>query len=284
VTGPYRADSAPTQYVTGSLARYGYRELGPEGDIPIVLLQRFRGTIDDWDPYLVDLLSQSRRVILLDNVGVGSSDGTSPESIKEMGEGVADFLQAKNLPQVDLIGWSMGGFVAQLFALDHPDLVRRVVIAGTGPGEPSIRPKENARSVEIRAKVDLEIADILFIFFPDTEDGRTAGMEVLGRCYHHESGTVLTVKEESWKNQAEAITRWNSGDGSAWSRLAELRVPILVTAGAQDVMEEAVQAFETSRKVQGVGTTAIFSDAGHAFLFQHAERFASLATNFLAEK
>ncbi|MFF3878892.1 alpha/beta fold hydrolase [Streptomyces sp. NPDC001978] len=282
MAGTYRADSAPTQFVASALARYGYRELGPEGDIPVVLLQRFRGTIDDWDPYLVDLLSENRRVILLDNVGVGSSDGTSPSTVKEMGDGLADFLQAMNLPQIDLIGWSMGGFVAQLFALDHPDLVRRVVIAGTGPGEPSIRPVEDQRSVEIRAKVDLDIPDILFIFFPDTDEGRAAGIEVLGRCYHHESGEILTVKEESWKNQAEAISRWNSGDGSAWSRLSELRVPMLVTAGAQDVMEEAVQAFETSRQVNGLSSTTIFSNSGHAFLFQHAERFASTATNFLA--
>jgi len=281
MTSSYRADSAPTGYVSGKLARYGYREFGPEGDIPLVLLQRFRGTIDDWDPKLLDLLATERRVIVFDNVGVGSTDGTSPATISQMGDGMVDFLTALGLDRVDLLGWSMGGFVAQLLALDHPACFRRVVIAGTGPGEPSIRPEESERSRRIRAKTDPDIDDVLYLFFPDTDEGRTAGLEVLGRQYHHESGTTLTVKEESWRNQAKAIEAWNSGIDSAWTRLPDFSVPLLITAGAHDVMEDAAQAFASTRKLSGEATTAIFSNSGHAFLFQYPERFSRLALSFL---
>ncbi|MBB5167598.1 alpha/beta fold hydrolase [Mycobacterium sp. AZCC_0083] len=283
MTTTYRADSAQLHKVPGQLATYGYREFGPHGDIPIVLLQRFRGTVDDWDPKLLELLSDERRVIAVDNVGVGSTDGVAPSSIADMAEGIVDFLAARGLGTVDLIGWSMGGFVAQLLGLDHPELFRRIVIAGSGPGEASIRPEESARSQQIRAKSEPDVDDILYLFFPDTEDGRAQGLETLGRFFHHESGETLTVSEESWQRQGQAIADWNNGHGSAWDRLATFTVPLLVTAGAFDVMEDAAQAFETSRRVGGESTTAIFSNSGHAFLFQYPERFSRLALGFLTQ-
>lgn len=277
----YKADSAPTKFVQGTKANFGYREIGPESGTPIVLLQRYRGTLDDWDPALIEELSRERRVIVLDNVGVGSSDGVAPDSIAGMAEGVIDFIEAKKLGKVDILGWSMGGFVAQILALDHADKVNKVVVAGSGPGEPSVRPVEDAKSVEIRQKVEPSIEDIIYIFFSHTDTGKAAAGEVLSRFFHHESGTVLTVKQESWERQAKAIQTWNSGQGSAWSRLGEVKVPILVANGSHDIMEPSVQSFEMARKLNGAVTT-FYSDSGHAFLFQYPEKFGRQVVNFFA--
>jgi pimeloyl-ACP methyl ester carboxylesterase len=279
----YLAESAPTRHVQGAKAHYGYRELGAGNPgLPVVLLQRYRGTVDDWDPQLLEHLAEARRVIVFDNVGVGSSTGVAPATIEEMAEGVVDFLAALGVDRIDLIGWSMGGFVGQLVALEHPRLVHRLIVAGSGPGEPSLRPVEDPRSVAIRGKEDLSLADVLFLFFDDTDEGRSVGGEVLGRFFHHESGVVETVSKESYANQGTAINRWNCGEGSAWARLPQLSVPVLVANGTEDVMEPAIQSFEMVRRIPDA-EAAFFSDAGHAFLFQRPARFAEIALGFFAK-
>jgi pimeloyl-ACP methyl ester carboxylesterase len=275
----YIAETIQTQYVQGQLARYGYREYGVEGGTPLVLLNRYRGTLDDWDPYLLDLLAQQRRVITVDNVGVGYTDGTAPTSIGEMADGVVDFLTAKGLRKAHLLGWSMGGFIAQHLAIEHPDLFATVTVAGSGPGEPSVRPAEPQRSVDLRGKEDPSLEDILYLFFPDTEEGRSAGEEVFGRSYHRADGITKVVKKESWVNQGKAIAAWNSGQGSAWPRLPEVKVPLLLANGTEDVMEAAAQTIAMADRIPD-GIAVLFPRAGHAFLFQAADRFSKLVIGF----
>ncbi|MEW1819257.1 alpha/beta hydrolase [Arthrobacter sp. NPDC080031] len=276
----YHAETIETSYIQGTLARYGYREYGVEGSSPLLLLNRYRATLDDWDPLLLDLLAAKLRIIILDNVGVGYTDGTAPDTIAEMGLGVIDFLNAKGLGRVHLLGWSMGGFIAQLLAADCPDRFETVTIAGSGPGEPSIRPAESERSIAIRGKAEPEIEDILYLFFPDTDGGRAAGAEVLGRSYNRADGITKEVKKESWLNQNAAIQRWNSGEDSGWNLLPGITtVPLMVANGTQDVMEDVQQTIAMARRIPN-GVTAIFADAGHAFLFQHAHRFSQLLVGF----
>ncbi|WP_413711805.1 alpha/beta fold hydrolase [Rhizobium sp. Rhizsp82] len=277
----FKADSAQTQYIQGALANYGYREIGGSEGTPIILLQRYRGTIDDWDPALIEELSRDRRVVVFDNVGIGSSDGVAPDTVAGMAEGVADFVRTQKYGKVDILGWSMGGFIAQVLALDHADIVNKVVIAGSGPGEPSVRPTEDPKSVEIRQKVEPSLDDIIYIFFSHTETGKAAAGAVLSRFFHHESGQVFTVKQESWEQQAKAIQNWNSGKNSAWARLDEIKVPVLVANGSHDIMEPSIQSFEMARKLKGAITT-FYSDSGHAFLFQYPERFARQVVDFYA--
>ncbi|MFC6949616.1 alpha/beta fold hydrolase [Paraburkholderia dipogonis] len=136
----YLAETVETSYVQGKLARYGYREYGAQSDIPLVLLNRYKGTLDDWDPLLLDLLAKERRIITFDNVGVGYTDGTAPDTIEAMAEGAVDFLKAKGLKKVHALGWSMGGFIAQILAIEYPEYFATVTVAGSGPGEPRIRP------------------------------------------------------------------------------------------------------------------------------------------------
>ena len=277
----YLAETVETSYVQGELARYGYREYGAEGGIPLVLLMRYKGTLDDWDPELLDLLAKERRIITVDNVGVGYTDGTAPDTIAAMADGVVDFLKAKGLKKVHLVGWSMGGFIAQVLAVTRPELFETITIAGSGPGEPSVRPAETPRSLEIRTKDDPVFEDILYLFFPDTDEGRAAGGAVLTRSYHRADGVTAVVKKESWMNQDLAIRRWNSGEGSTWSQLPQVRVPFLVANGTHDVMEHVQQTIAMADRVPD-GLTALFAHAGHGFLFQFPERFSRLVIGFTA--
>ena len=275
----YIADTTETRYAQGELARYGYREFGLEGEVPIVLLNRYKGTLDDWDPHFLDVLAKKRLVITVDNVGVGYTDGTAPASIGEMAEGVVDFLAARGLGKVHLLGWSMGGFIAQHLAIEHPELFATVTVAGSGPGHPGVRPPEAPRSVELRGKEDPSIEDILYLFFPDTEEGRAAGGAVLGRSYQRADGITKTVKKDSWLNQGRAIAAWNNGEGSAWARLSEIKVPLLIANGTEDVMEAAAQTVAMADRIPD-GVTALFARARHAFLFQDADRFSKLVIGF----
>src|SRR6202521_6329510 len=134
--------TAPTRFGEGAGIRYAYRRFGAETGTPLVFLQHFRGGLDNWDPFVTDLLAQERSVILFNNAGVASSSGETPNTIDAMGDHVAAFVNALALPQVDVLGFSIGGYVAQSFVLHNPNLVRRLVFAGTGPpnGEPRKNP------------------------------------------------------------------------------------------------------------------------------------------------
>jgi pimeloyl-ACP methyl ester carboxylesterase len=164
--------TAPTRVVEVGGIRYAYRRFGAETGMPLVFLQHFRGGLDNSDPRVTDLLAQERSVILFDNAGVASSNGETPNTIDAMGDRVAAFVNALGLSQVDVLGFSIGGYVAQSFVLRHPHLVRRLVLAGTGPrnGEP----RKNSRVSEIAGNPVPVCENFLFLFFSPSEAGQAA--------------------------------------------------------------------------------------------------------------
>ena len=165
--------TAPTRFVEVGGIRYAYRRFGSESGTPLVFLQHFRGGLDNWDPLVTDGLAQGRPVILFNNAGVASSSGETPNTIDAMGDHVAAFVNALGLPQVDVLGFSIGGYVAQSFVLRHPHLVRRLVLAGTGPrnGEP----RKNPRVSEVAGNPVPVCEDFLFLFFSPSEASQAAG-------------------------------------------------------------------------------------------------------------
>jgi len=148
----FQSDRAETQYVDGVSARFAYRRIGPRSGAPLVMAMRFRGTIDHWDPELLDVLGSERDVIVFDNVGTGYSSGTAPTSIEGLAQGLLDFVDALDLSQVDLLGWSMGGYVVQGASLLRPTLVRRLIVAGSGPGRVPGMPATPAKVWPVAAK------------------------------------------------------------------------------------------------------------------------------------
>ncbi len=170
------SDNLETEYVDGPLARYAYRRFGPAGGAPLILHHRFRATIDHWDPAFLAVLARERQVIIFDNAGVGFSTGEAPPAVAGMAGGSLGFIAALGLQRVDVLGWSMGGFVAQIVALDRPDLVRRVVVAASGPGAVPDAPGPAARASAVAAKAINDDEDLLYLFFPETQAAREAGL------------------------------------------------------------------------------------------------------------
>jgi pimeloyl-ACP methyl ester carboxylesterase len=279
--GPYTgrnptAMSDQVHFADTAVARLAYRIDGAESDVPLVLLQRFRGTIDDWDPAFISALAARRRVVRFDNVGIGRSEGETPDSVAEMATVVRAFLKSIEIDRADLLGWSLGGFIAQHVALDAPRLVRRLIIAASEPGGVSEGPQPDPRVPEIATKAENEDEDLLFLHFTPNEIGRAAGIASLKRIrFLSDKSPAVTM--ESFLRQAKAIATW----AGVRSRLGELKVPTLVANGVSDVMFPAYRSYVISQEAPSA-KLILYPDAGHGFLFQYIDDFAGEVERFLA--
>ena len=273
----FRADLAATRTITGSTVTFGYRRMGPVGDVPLVLCVRFKGTMDHWDPAFLEVLSDARDVIVFDNAGINSSSGTTPPTVDGMAEGLLDFVDALGLTEIDLLGWSLGGFVAQTATLHRPGLVRRLVVAGSGPGRVPGMPPTPEKVLQTMAKPDTDEEDTLYLFFPATDRARQAGIESLRRLDTRLLTSHAEVSPAAAAAQLAAVTAFGSG---VWDRLAELRMPVLAANGAHDVMIDSVATYQMSQRLPNA-TIIVYSDAGHGFLFQHHREFGGQVVGFL---
>jgi pimeloyl-ACP methyl ester carboxylesterase len=276
----FRSDDAPTLTVDVGDVSYAYRRFGAAGAIPLVLCMRFRGTIDHWDPAFLETLSAERDVIVFDNAGIGQTSGEVPGTIGGMADDALRFIDALGLTQIDLLGWSMGGFVALAVALKRPDVIRRLIVAGSNPGNVPNAPASDEKVWQVAPKLVNDDEDFLYLFFPDTAEAREAGVKSLRRLDSRLDASHSTVAETGWRNQMRAIFSWASGDGDAWPHLDELKMPILAANGAHDVMTDAYNTYAIARRLPNA-TALVYGDAGHAFLFQHPENFGKQVLDFL---
>lgn len=247
---------------------------------PLVMLQHFRGNLDNWDPALVDRLATDREVILLDNRGVGASTGVVPDNVDDMARDALRFIDALGLGQVDLLGFSLGGYVAQDVALVHPRLVRRIVLAGTAPqGAPRIH-RWSDDVYELATQDRLDPTRFIRLFFSGSEESRAKGMEFLhrisARAVDRDEPTDLATRDA----QLAAFARWGLPDPSKLSRLAAIIQPTLIAAGDNDPL----MITENSRLLAQHLPNAqlrIYPDSGHGFLDQYPEQFADHVRAFL---
>ncbi|MEJ0036594.1 MAG: alpha/beta hydrolase [Gammaproteobacteria bacterium] len=277
----YLSDTVETRRVEGRFSTYAYRDFGVASAAPpLVLLTRFKATMDHWDPAFLDALAAERRVIVFDNAGVSESTGEVPASFALAAEGVVDFVGALKLGEVDLLGWSIGGFAGQMVALNHPGVARRLLVLGSGPGGVPGTPQMDPRVLELMVAPENGDEDYLFLFFGHNEDGRQAGLKSLRRLDFRLSRSRAAITPEAWGRQLEAIQKWAPGNGSAWSRLEEIKIPVLVANGAHDVMVRSEDSFAMVKRMTNA-TAVLYGDSGHAFLFQHPEKFGKVALEFL---
>ena len=276
-TTTFGADLAETRYAEDRRGRFAYRRLGPRGTVPLVMATRFRGTIDHWDPALLDLLGSQQDVIVFDNRGTAASAGAPPDTIEGLAEGLLEFAGALGLTQVDLLGWSMGGYVVQAAALNRPELVRRLIVAGSGPGRVPGLPAQPARVGQVIGKPVLGDDDFLYLFFPETGEGRRAGLASLRRLDARLTCAHVEVAAEAIAAQSAAFAAFGTG---VWDRLGELTLPVLVANGAHDLLIHAYASYAMSQRLPNA-KVILYSDAGHAFLFQHAGDFGHEVLNFL---
>ena len=278
----YTADTLENHTAAGPSAVFTYRRTGPRGGVPLVLLMRFRGTIDWWDPEFVDRLATDRDVILFDNVGIGYTGGEPRDTAEGFADGAIEFIEALGLGQVDLLGWSLGGIVAQLVALRRPGLVRKIVVAGSsGPGVAPGTPEMSERVLSVMAKPDADAEDLLYLFYPETEPARAAGFEHLAKVAKRLEAGGPAVTEGAAQGQLAAVGRLLAVDwDQLQSQLRSISRPVLYANGLHDVMIPAVASYKAVEQVPDA-TLLLYGDAGHAFLFQHIDEFAAQVNLFL---
>jgi len=245
----------------------------------LVLLHRFRGTLDDWDPAFVSALATAGRdVFMFDSLGVGQTDGVTPATVEGMADFAASVIRAGGTEPVDVLGWSLGGFVAQVLAIKYPKAVRRVVLAGTMPagGVPELIWSADWLK---RASTPVPTAEnALALLYGDSDTSRATGMASLGRMAHPPAAYVSPT---SMATQATVISRFADGDEGGWyARLGEIRVPTFVANGDRDGLFPAIDSAVLAREIPR-SQLAIYPDSGHAFLFQYPEQFANDVSRFL---
>jgi pimeloyl-ACP methyl ester carboxylesterase len=279
----FTADTADDLTVDGASARFTYRRLGQQGGVPLVLVQRFRGTIDWWDPEFLDYLSAERDVILFDNVGIGYTSGDPRDSVEGFADGAIEFIDALGISTVDLLGWSLGGIVAQAVTNRRPDLVRKLIVAGSSPvGPVPGQPDMNQDVVAIMAKEDATTDDLLFLFYPDTEAARTRGVDHLKHVSTRLAAGGPQVTEEAAMGQLHAVAKILATPfEDVRTSLEAIKQPVLYANGVHDVMIPAIASYVAVQHLDDA-TLLLYSDAGHAFLFQHARAFSTQVVNFLA--
>jgi pimeloyl-ACP methyl ester carboxylesterase len=262
---------------------YTYRRYGKPGTVPVVFFQHFRGNLDNWDPALVDDIAAEREVLLFDAGGVGLSTGEVATSFAASGRDALAFIDALGLARVDLFGFSIGGFVAQEVALQRPHLVRRMILAGTGPqgGREMHGWIDEARA---HAMKDVQGAeDILYLFFGPSPTSQAKGMEFVDRIFTRADDRDTLPDLAARDAQAAAIIEWGIRDFARLARLASIQSPTLVANGDNDIMIPTVNSYLLAGHLPNARLT-IYPDAGHGFLFQYPHEFAAETNAFLAEQ
>jgi pimeloyl-ACP methyl ester carboxylesterase len=258
--------------------QYAYREVG-EGGVPLVLLMHFRGNLDFWDPELVDALARGRRVIAFDNTGVGGSSGTTPSTVARMALDAIAFIDTLDLAQADILGFSLGSFVAQEIALIRPALVRRLVLASAAPqGAPGMHGWAQ-RVIDSVGEPEIVPSSVLDVFYTHSPESRSAGEKAMERMFSRAELDAPTTWQTR-QAQYDAVSTWGIPNFSLLERVTAIQAPVFVANGDSDPMILP----RYSHLLAGLIPDAqikIYPDAAHGFLFQHHDEFAGDVTQFL---
>jgi pimeloyl-ACP methyl ester carboxylesterase len=271
-------DSSPTLMIDVKGTPFAYREAGTKRGVPLVLLHHLTAVLDDWDPKLIDGLASERHLIAFDNRGIGRSGGTTPRSVEAMAEDAVSFVRALGHDRVDLLGFSLGGFVAQVMALDAPTLIRKIIIAGSSPaGGEGISDMGSVLQDGVARATSSGRHPKHFLFFSQTTNGQAAANAFLERLNARTQDRDAAISNESIHAQLAAIHAWAQADPS---RLGEIRHPVFVANGDDDLMAPTINSFSLARRLSDA-QLSIFPDAGHGGIFQHHQQFAQQALQFL---
>ncbi len=270
---------APARTITTGGTTYAYRELGAKGGIPVVFFVHLAATLDNWDPRIVDAIAANRHVITFDQRGVGASTGTVPATIEEAADHAYEFIAALGFEKIDIFSFSMGGFIAQDLIVKHPDLVRRLVLTGTGP--------RGGKGIDM--VVGTTYRDILraaltrsdpkeFLFFNRNATGKPAAKEFLKRLQERTADRDQPIGIKAFRTQLKAIRKFGR---SAPSDLSRFTQPTLIANGDNDRMVPSGLSEDLHRRIKG-SELIIYPDSGHGGVFQFHEKFAPVAADFLA--
>lgn len=271
--------NAPTRTITAGGGTFAYRELGPRGGVPLVFLHHLTATLDDWDPRVIDGIAAKRHVIIFDNRGVGASTGSVPHTVDEMATDAVTFIRALGYDQVDLLGFSLGGGVAQVITVENPDLVRRAIFAGTGTAGAGDLDEVTKVAVLAYAKAALTLRNPKhFLFFPRTPQGKRAATDYMARLKERTEGRDKRISLAAFRGQLTAI---RAAAGQAPYALENVQQPILVVNGDKDVMVDSKHSADMARRLPNA-KLVIYPNSGHGGIFQYHEQFVPEVLEFLA--
>src|SRR6266404_3581516 len=274
--------TAPTQFVDAAGVRFAYRRFGKSGGVPLVFHMHFTGTMDHWDPAVTDGFAKDREVILFDNAGISSSSGEVPNSIEEMAADAAAFIKALGLTEVDVLGFSLGGLVAQTLAIAEPKLVRRVVLVGTGPRSGEGMATLTPEAQEIFGATYEEPDNLwLRVHFSPSERSQAAGRDFLKRFRLRSEGRDPEVSEKVAPAQLEALAKWGSPRENPYEYLKKLTQPTLIVNGGADVIVYTVNSFILQQNIPNA-QLILYPDANHGSQYQYPALFVRHVSMFLA--
>lgn len=270
--------TAPNKTLNVGGTTFAYRELGPASGVPVIFLNHLAAVLDNWDPRVVDGIAAKRRVIVFDNRGIGASGGSTPDTVEAMARDAVAVIRALGFEQVDLLGFSLGGMVAQVIAKLEPQLVRRLILAGTGP----------AGGVGIDKVTRITLLDILkgyltfkdpkqYLFFTTTPNGRREAVKFIDRLKERTEDRDQPISVGAFRTQLRAIHAW--GVKEAFD-LSTIRQPVFVANGDHDRMVPTPNTVDLARRLPN-SELKIYPDAGHGGIFQFHEEFVAQAVEFL---
>ena len=269
--------AVPTQYLEIDGIRYAYRSLGRKEGIPIVCLQHFTGTLDNWDPIVINGLAKERPVITIDNAGIGNSGGKAPDNVHEMAQIAVKIITALKISLCDILGFSLGGFIAQTIASTNPKLLRKIILVGTAPqGTVALRsfPQLVERAFALKEQKEI----YLYLFATQSEKSRNLVTKTLGRLYARKQDRDQDTGLPSVQAQVSALTRW--GTDPVTIKLSEISQPVLIIQGSNDEMMDSASSVELFKQIPNSILT-YYPDSAHGSFNQYPELFVNQANFFL---
>ena len=279
----YTANNVPTQFVEANGIRFAYRRWGKRGGLPLVFNQHFTGNLDNWDPAVLDGLAKEREVILFNNAGVASSTGEVPNTFAGMAKNAEAFIDGLGLKKIDLLGFSIGGMVAQQITLDRPELIRRLILVGTAPrnhdagGQGYSTPESKAT---FSATYDPPENLWLKVFFTDSEESQAAGRAFLKRYLSRTENRDAPISDKVAPAQIAAIGEWGAHPGERFAYLKEMKQPTLVVSGNHDVIVYTVNSLHLVQNMPNA-KLILYPDSNHGSWYQNHEDFVFETHRFL---
>lgn len=270
--------NAPNRTVDVGGTTFAYRELGAASGVPVIFLNHLGAVLDNWDPRVVDGIAAKHRVIVFDNRGIGASEGSTPDTIEAMARDAIAFIRAMGFKQVDLLGFSLGGMVSQVIAELEPQLVRKMILAGTGP----------AGGVGIDKVTQVTVVDMLkgyltfkdpkqYLFFTTTANGRRESGKFIKRLKERTKDRDKPISVRAFRTQLKAIHAWGVQQPSD---LSTIQQPVFVANGDHDRMAPTSNTFDLAKRLPN-SEIKIYPDAGHGGIFQFHDEFVEKALEFL---
>jgi pimeloyl-ACP methyl ester carboxylesterase len=270
---------APARTVSAGGVTFAYRELGPKGGIPVVFFVHLAATLDNWDPRIVDPIAKDHHVITFDQRGVGASTGKVPDSIEAMADDAYTFIRALGFDKIDIFSFSLGGMIAQALVVEHPELVRKLVLTGTGPAGGKDIDKVAGTTYYDILRAALTRSDAKeFLFFNRNATGKPAAKAFIKRLQERTVDRDAPIKVKAFQTQLNAIKKWGR---SAPADLSKITQPTLIANGDNDRMVPSVLSEDLHRRITG-SELIIYPDSGHGGIFQFHDKFAPVAVEFLA--